>query len=1229
MNTQKFKENTLKMLFFKNKNMKTKINNFFTYLAIFSGVFLFGNASVWASSLEWVTSGIKYSGYDITWTSPYSWEQKVYLKQVGNTGIITYTWGTTVESEKVKINTNLLSSTRSTNPTAANLFQWVDRIIFQWEWKYEFKIILVDSAYNSTVETFTYQVDKTAPQVAIESIINSSGSLFLHIWDRISTLTWAIVKYDSNIQSSDSDAWYEDPLQSEFTWDVPVNRSIHTRSNLFTVYFKNTTSWSGANTPFDVVVDYNHFFKNPVSLQNGRVTLHTSTGVLLRTLTHTAWKVTLNTSMLPLWEDSQWQFKLRFYDSTIGRSGPTNSNFSEVVFYAVRDNTPPNLTNTNKNIITNQVAARRDLLQFVSWTHVWDASLGNDSKFSKFIAANSWVTLKSVIHDIGINQWPSVDARLFNAWIPEWTAIKIESSSNSWALSDVFSYELDKKHELTAYTKPKNFSLVDNDLGDRWYRYYDVEFKNRDWLDGVCDFVGNCLTPELEFRVMADEMDASKSILAINNKNEKSIANAQTQYEVSMELKDRFNNRITSVHANEWTSPLVRRLSSEFIFQNELFLDQLNITWERWAILSTNATKYFSAQTITWWLNTSTWNIILSQNSFDSSELQKNWVFKFDIWSYVSTPWSYPYLAGSWMLLKNIKPKVILGTTSWLIYGSGWVFDNNYTFWNTNNLVTLNTSIFTGTELNTDIDNTGNKIFDYGKVTQTWSINLLQVSSNKLSFEFASPYIYNTNLNLAPLYTDNSFTTHTKQSFNSGATLSNIKIHENFLVGYNSGTHVPNVLRFDYENPSVNVSTWYILSWSEISDLVGWRDFRVKASRAQWTYDFSKSLNLWYVAKIDYILNGKQIQLPSISRNIAKAGTTSALPFVRKQSAWYFYRNNYTILNDGISQSGLAWFWIAVTGVTNRNETSLSNSTWQKANINVGWELTRYELIKTVKSNIASISRWKNWCPQNAITSYCEQIMNGEKVTFITWNASFSWTYDKKETYIVKNWNIYIDWDISNNNLWQLTLVSMTENGLSNVNITSDMFSDNWFNRNTWNYNGWIFINPEVTNIDASLIAEWPVVSYDVNEEKLYGSTIDEKDLRNQLHIYGSLLSLNTIGWAKEVWATNHSCPYIISPCNRNTASVFDLANIRKFTVQAELNGITWAPTWKSFAFHPTDMNTAKRSGWSTWLFELSIDDTPSWLRVITDDDYKTFPLFIERDARISSSPSIIFKTDR
>jgi len=44
-----------------------------------------------------------------------------------------------------------------------------------------FKVILVDSAYNSTVETFTYQVDKTAPQVVLNEIINTNNSPFLHI----------------------------------------------------------------------------------------------------------------------------------------------------------------------------------------------------------------------------------------------------------------------------------------------------------------------------------------------------------------------------------------------------------------------------------------------------------------------------------------------------------------------------------------------------------------------------------------------------------------------------------------------------------------------------------------------------------------------------------------------------------------------------------------------------------------------------------------------------------------------------------------------------------------------------------------------------------------------------------------------------------------------------------------------------------------------------------------
>ncbi len=58
--------------------------------------------------------------------------------------------------------------------------------------------------------------------------------------------------------------------------------------------------------------------------------------------------------------------------------------------------------------------------------------------------------------------------------------------------------------------------------------------------------------------------------------------------------------------------------------------------------------------------------------------------------------------------------------------------------------------------------------------------------------------------------------------------------------------------------------------------------------------------------------------------------------------------------------------------------------------------------------------------------------------------------------------------------------------------------------------------------------------------------------------------------------------------------------------------------------YHPSGPTTAKRSGGLT-----GTDDTcsmSSGLRCITDPDFQTSPTFIERDARWSSSPSILFE---
>jgi hypothetical protein len=77
---------------------------------------------------------------------------------------------------------------------------------------------------------------------------------------------------------------------------------------------------------------------------------------------------------------------------------------------------------------------------------------------------------------------------------------------------------------------------------------------------------------------------------------------------------------------------------------------------------------------------------------------------------------------------------------------------------------------------------------------------------------------------------------------------------------------------------------------------------------------------------------------------------------------------------------------------------------------------------------------------------------------------------------------------------------------------------------------------------------------------------------------------------------------------------------LRRFTLLNE-----WAQV---YAYHPMSKSTAQRSWWKTWLFDINVKDS-STLRVINDPDFKKYPLFIEKDTKISTSPSVIFRIDR
>ncbi len=90
---------------------------------------------------------------------------------------------------------------------------------------------------------------------------------------------------------------------------------------------------------------------------------------------------------------------------------------------------------------------------------------------------------------------------------------------------------------------------------------------------------------------------------------------------------------------------------------------------------------------------------------------------------------------------------------------------------------------------------------------------------------------------------------------------------------------------------------------------------------------------------------------------------------------------------------------------------------------------------------------------------------------------------------------------------------------------------------------GNIYISPTITNIAGTLFAEKSLISYDGTKE-LDGSTTVQT-LKNQLHIYGSVISENTIGGSRQ---STPQCPfYVTSTCSINTAQKYDLNYLRRY----------------------------------------------------------------------------------
>lgn len=1265
--------------------MKTKIKYIIWYLFfIFSGFQTYANLSL-QDGVTPSTSWVQYSYYDVEWCSPHAWRladnrfsstqlcQKWYFHNVWWVGKMTYKWENFANGN-VKLNSAFPSTTRTSGSNFINFFDGINTIAFEWEWTYTIRILLVDYAFNASKFEFTYKIDKTAPQFQLTWILDDTNHPNIYVDDyrpRILWLNGNIVKYDSNLNISENKDLYNNPdlrfLNNTYSWDIPQVRTWHERQDLYTVYFRDI-----ANHPFKLNLKYDDTYswhmtwwleyisgvKN-FDLMPETWDIPLKTGISLSTaisiMTNELEKSGVNTHP----ENSQKKYRLRLYDNTEGKDG-WKSNYSEVVFYAVRDNTKPNMLAGS----SDTSSAIQKLVWFTSNTTAWD-TLSNNKDVAKFISATAIQQLYSELKDIWI--WWNVASKYawYNSWIPiSSTKIQIESSSDKNVFSDVFSYD---NRFTNLISKWKNFSKVDNDRVNG-YRKYTTNFITnwQNWK--ICDNVWNCLEPKLDFRVVANILSKNNSNINLTKSQDLTFANGQDNYIIEVQLKDAYDNSIVWVQSvDNPSSPELKDVEISFDFTNGLFSQAYTTEWNwtKQAIVEDKLSSKNQPSTLSTINNTD--STISFKEKIEWTYDSNNWTYKFSVASRVPTVWAYKYLDESIALsLDSINSKANNKNVSWVGFypnstSSLWIYQDSTSISGNTQFVAANTNFINSSDYRNDLVLTEKT--NYGKTNITIpTSNFATLWTKKMQLEFASPVVYGWSGFTIQHLVGNIWqkSAHDKWVYKLSG-VEGVKVIEQYLPSYlptsqTNKKYTPGIFNIFNSTQNDLDSTTIINSWTTISlgaTLASTpsnyeNSYYTKSSPIQANYQVNwYGFNMWYVSFISYNLDWVTITIPSISRNVSNDINASnwniwskyyllkTQPLLANQWNW-----EYVILWDPIVNTWIqSAMWIAVTGLTNSYEWMIIDTEkWRKANLKVWENLTRYDLMTLFKQNIVKNSRWITWCNWLTISDLndqsnlnsCTVTLNGEKISFIKWNVDIDcWANCKledniKRTIIVKDGSTYIKSNITNfGNKSQFLIWTIADSWLKNIDIWTTinptLIRDN---KVFW----WTLIDPKVTNIDAFLVAQWPMVSY---ENGILFNEPNETQLKNQLHVYGSTLSLNTIWWYN---AENSSkCPYIVQNCDQKTSFIFDLVTLRRYSLEWVWTGsINVIPSgnWKRSGWKITELTT---DGGSPATVEQA-DTCLPWdgtLRCITDTDYIIYPLFVERDVNWNKSPSVMFRTDR
>lgn len=339
-------------------------------------------------------------------------------------------------------------------------------------------------------------------------------------------------------------------------------------------------------------------------------------------------------------------------------------------------------------------------------------------------------------------------------------------------------------------TFSRNFSQVDNNLSPGQYRYYNVAFQSSATQSGICDVIGNCVTPSLKFRVVAGAMDPSKSGVNITKQNtaaNKMLADGNNTYAFSAYFKDAYGNYVRSVISAENNNQTIKKLNVTEQFDNGLYEDQRSNTpsgAKGVIVADADAGDTHFTNSI----NTSG-NVVFNRLASNT-----NTDYNISIASKVPTVRFYPYVANSDHLqLANLNSatdaSVASAVSSQTTFPSTEPRIGNFT----SNIAPLPNGAVAivadsggltetgGTLGNISVDATA-----YGNATvaDNTGITLASVVNRTINFEFAPLLVYGiTNWN--PLV-DGQYITHHKNFFKIDPSLTdtNYDIYEKNLVGY-------------------------------------------------------------------------------------------------------------------------------------------------------------------------------------------------------------------------------------------------------------------------------------------------------------------------------------------------------------------------------------------------------------------------------------------------------------